>query len=77
MIVKYFLQVKSQTKILPAPQSGDTNKVAQRIFIKPANASPLIASSQLIQVTGGQAQALQSGQLHQIQIPGKGVKRNE
>lgn len=65
--------MKSPTKILPAPQTTEASKIAQRIFIKPASATPMIASSQLIQVTGGQAQALQTGQLHQIQIPGKGV----
>lgn len=62
--------MKPPTKILPAPQTNDANKTPQRIFLKPANATPLIAASQLIHVTGGQA-----GQVHQINIPGKGVKK--
>lgn len=66
--------MKTPTKILPAPQGSETTKVAQRIFLKPANTTPLLTSSQLIQVTG--AQTIQSGQVHQINIPGKGVRQN-
>ncbi|GJQ82265.1 putative tesmin/TSO1-like CXC domain, cysteine-rich domain protein [Trypoxylus dichotomus] len=63
--------VRSPTKILPAPQST-TTKVPQRILLK-SNANPtLIAPNQLIQVAGNQP--ITAGQIHQINIPGKGVQ---
>lgn len=64
-------QIKSPTKILPATQSS-SGKVPQRIIFKSAGTGHTILSSpQIIQVAG--TQALSTGQLHQINIPGKGV----
>lgn len=57
------LQVKSPTKILPAPQVNSTVKLPQRLILKPST------GSQIIQVP----QPIASGQLHQINIPGKGM----
>lgn len=64
MHLKYFCLQKSPTKILPAPQVNATNKISQRLIIKPTT------TSQLIQVP----QSIGSTQLHQINIPGKGVR---
>ncbi|XP_044252971.1 protein lin-54 homolog isoform X2 [Tribolium madens] len=65
-------QIKSPTKILPATQTT-TGKVPQRIIFKSAGTGHTILSSpQIIQVAG--TQALSTGQLHQINIPGKGMQ---
>lgn len=62
--------VKSPTKILPAG-AVSVNK-AQRIIFKAAGPNQtILPAGQLIQVSG--SQALNTGQLHQINIPGKGV----
>ncbi|KAI4457172.1 tesmin/tso1-related [Holotrichia oblita] len=63
--------VRSPTKILPAPQTT-TAKVPQRILLKSNSNPTLIAPNQLIQVAGGQP--ITAGQIHQINIPGKGVQ---
>ncbi|KAK9739358.1 Tesmin/TSO1-like CXC domain, cysteine-rich domain [Popillia japonica] len=63
--------VRSPTKILPAPQTT-TTKVPQRILVKSNSNPTLIAPNQLIQVAGGQP--ITAGQIHQINIPGKGVQ---
>lgn len=68
-MTKFQQQIKSPTKILPAPQTTSANKVAQRIILKPANTGQQVLSSQIIQMP----QPIGSGQLHQINIPGKGV----
>lgn len=65
---------KSPTKILPAPQGGTSVKLPQRIFLKPSNTSPIVGTSQLIQVASGTQTLGSPGQLHQINIPGKGVR---
>ncbi|KAL3274316.1 hypothetical protein HHI36_015719 [Cryptolaemus montrouzieri] len=60
-------QVKSPTKILPA------QKIPQHIVYKKASAGQsILPQGQVIQVAGGQT--LNTGQLHQINIPGKGVQ---
>ncbi|XP_044758263.1 protein lin-54 homolog isoform X2 [Coccinella septempunctata] len=59
--------VKSPTKILPA-QKG-TQHI---IYKKPATGQSILPQAQVIQVAG--TQALNAGQLHQINIPGKGVQ---
>lgn len=59
--------VKSPTKILPA-QKG-TQHI---IYKKPSVAQSILPQAQVIQVAG--AQTLNAGQLHQINIPGKGVQ---
>lgn len=68
------MQIKSPTKILPAPQAATvaTSKGPQRIIIKPST-GPVLGSSQLLQVSGAQPLGT-TGQLHQINIPGKGVQ---
>ncbi|XP_063904049.1 protein lin-54 homolog isoform X2 [Zophobas morio] len=66
-------QIKSPTKILPATQTTSTSKVPQRIFFKSAaTGTTILPSAQIIQVAG--TQALSTGQLHQINIPGKGMQ---
>lgn len=62
--------MRSPAKILPAPQSS-TSKVPQRILLKSNSNPTLIAPNQLIQVAG--SQPITAGQIHQINIPGKGV----
>lgn len=65
--------IKSPTKILPAASSTIT-KGPQRIIFKTAGSNQtILPSGQLIQVSG--SQAINSGQLHQINIPGKGVSK--
>nr|XP_974962.1 PREDICTED: protein lin-54 homolog isoform X1 [Tribolium castaneum] len=65
-------QIKSPTKILPATQATG-GKVPQRIIFKSSGTGHTILSSpQIIQVAG--TQALSTGQLHQINIPGKGMQ---
>ncbi|XP_018577673.1 protein lin-54 homolog isoform X2 [Anoplophora glabripennis] len=63
--------IKSPTKILPAASSTMT-KGPQRIIFKTGSNQTILPSGQLIQVSG--SQALNSGQLHQINIPGKGMQ---
>ncbi|KAF2899459.1 hypothetical protein ILUMI_06720 [Ignelater luminosus] len=73
--IKIVPQTKTHTKILPAPQVSAANKVAQaqRIILKQTNAnSSIVTPGQIIQVAGNQP--LLTGQLHQINIPGKGVQ---
>lgn len=66
------IQIKSPTKILPATSTTSTGKAPQRfIFKSSAGGHTILPSAQIIQVAGGQA--LNTGQLHQINIPGKGV----
>ncbi|XP_017773440.1 PREDICTED: protein lin-54 homolog [Nicrophorus vespilloides] len=72
--IKIVPQVRSPTKILPAPQTSvAAGKLTQRIYIKPTNVSSTttVIPSQIIQVAGTQAIA---GGLHQINIPGKGMQ---
>lgn len=66
---------KSPTKILPAPLTSNTGttKGPQRILLKPTNSTPILGTSQLIQVSGAQPIGT-TGQLHQISIPGKGIQ---
>lgn len=64
--------VKSPAKILPAG-AVSVNK-GQRIIFKTAGPNQtILPAGQLIQVSG--SQALNTGQLHQINIPGKGVSK--
>ncbi|KAJ8910803.1 hypothetical protein NQ315_014511 [Exocentrus adspersus] len=64
--------IKSHAKILPAASSTIT-KGPQRIIFKTTGSNQsILPPGQLIQVTG--SQALNNGQLHQINIPGKGVQ---
>lgn len=64
--------VKSPAKILPAG-SVSVNK-GQRIIFKSAGTNQtILPAGQLIQVSG--SQTLNTGQLHQINIPGKGVRK--
>ncbi|KAF5277210.1 hypothetical protein FQR65_LT03916 [Abscondita terminalis] len=71
--IKILPQGKAHTKILPAPQTTATTKMGQRIILKQANSSSsIMAPGQIIQVTG--SQPLLTGQLHQINIPGKGIQ---
>ncbi|KAF5287497.1 hypothetical protein FQA39_LY04125 [Lamprigera yunnana] len=71
--LKLLPQSKTHTKILPAPQTTSATKVGQRIILKQANSnSSLMSPGQIIQVAGNQP--LLTGQLHQINIPGKGVQ---
>ncbi|KAJ8978989.1 hypothetical protein NQ317_015705 [Molorchus minor] len=64
--------IKSPTKILPAA-SGTVNKGSQRIIFKATGTNQtIIPTGQLIQVAA--SQALSTGQLHQINIPGKGMQ---
>ncbi|KAK5641328.1 hypothetical protein RI129_009875 [Pyrocoelia pectoralis] len=71
--IKILPQGKTHAKILPAPQTTSATKIGQRIILKQANSNtPIITSGQVIQVTG--SQPLLSGQLHQINIPGKGIQ---
>lgn len=65
-LITLLFQVKSPTKILPA-QKGTQHIV----YKKPTTAQSLLPQAQVIQVAG--AQTLNTGQLHQINIPGKGV----
>lgn len=66
-------QLKSPTKILPATQVTSASKVPQRIIFKSATGTghTILPSAQIIQVAG--TQGINTGQLHQINIPGKGV----
>lgn len=65
-------QVKAPTKILPAAVSGISNvKGPQRIILKSSNGNQVLPAGQLIQVAG--TQGLANGQIHQINVPGKGV----
>ncbi|CAH1963002.1 unnamed protein product [Acanthoscelides obtectus] len=64
--------VKTPTKILPAG-AVTLPKGSQKIFFKTTGTNQtIIPSGQLIQVAS--SQALASGQLHQINIPGKGMQ---
>ncbi|KAJ8932690.1 hypothetical protein NQ318_000606 [Aromia moschata] len=64
--------IKSPAKILPAA-SGTINKGPQRIIFKTTGGNQaILPSGQLIQVAG--SQTLNTGQLHQINIPGKGMQ---
>lgn len=64
-------QVKAPTKILPAGSIAG-GKTAQRIIFKTAAGNQtILPQGQILQLTG--SQSLNSGQLHQINIPGKGV----
>jgi hypothetical protein len=66
-------QIKSPTKILPATQTTSTSKVPQRIVFKTSGTGhTILPSAQIIQVAG--TQALSTGQLHPINIPGKGMQ---
>ncbi|XP_028145018.1 protein lin-54 homolog [Diabrotica virgifera virgifera] len=65
-------QVKAPTKILPAV-SNSINKGTQRLIFKTAAGSPtILPQGQILQVSA--AQAMNSGQVHQINIPGKGMQ---
>ncbi|XP_060522430.1 protein lin-54 homolog isoform X2 [Cylas formicarius] len=65
-------QLKQPTKILPATSMGAA-KPAQRIIFKNASgAQTILPGGHLIQMTGNQA--LQTGNIHQINIPGKGMQ---
>lgn len=66
-------QIKSATKISP----GTTTSVAgtkggQRIIFKNAGGNQLLPAGQLIHMTG--TQGIANGQIHQINVPGKGVR---
>ncbi|XP_066260452.1 protein lin-54 homolog [Euwallacea similis] len=66
-------QVKSPTKILPAGVSTLTGvKGTQRLILKSSSGSQVLSAGQLIQVAG--TQGLSNGQIHQINVPGKGVQ---
>lgn len=65
-------QGRSPTKILPAPQVALSGKVGQRLLLKSGTSSTIFTSNQLIQLAGTQ---LNSNQIHQINIPGKGVRK--
>ncbi|XP_031353703.1 protein lin-54 homolog isoform X3 [Photinus pyralis] len=70
---KILPQGKTHTKILPAPQAAPTAKLAQRVILKQSNTNmPIITSGQVIQVSGNSP--FVTGQLHQINIPGKGIQ---
>lgn len=65
------ISLKSPTKILPAT-SLTTSKAQQRIIFKSTTGGQtVLPPGQIIQLTGNQS--INSGQLHQINIPGKGV----
>ncbi|XP_022916448.1 protein lin-54 homolog isoform X2 [Onthophagus taurus] len=66
--------VRTPAKILPAPsaQVNTVVKQPQRILLKSTSSPTLIAPNQLIQVGGNQP--ISAGQIHQINIPGKGVQ---
>ncbi|CAG9857105.1 unnamed protein product [Phyllotreta striolata] len=65
-------QVKSPAKILPA-SSLAAAKPAQRIIFKTAGGNQtIIPQGQILQLSG--TQNLNTGQLHQINIPGKGMQ---
>ncbi|XP_074032033.1 uncharacterized protein isoform X2 [Leptinotarsa decemlineata] len=65
--------VKGPAKILPA-SSLTANKGPQKILFKTATSSNtnILPQGQIIQVAG--SQTLNSGQLHQINIPGRGMQ---
>ncbi|KAL1497636.1 hypothetical protein ABEB36_008561 [Hypothenemus hampei] len=63
-------QIKSPTKILPAGVLGV--KGTQKIIFKSSNGNQVLPAGQLIQVAG--SQGLANGQIHQINVPGKGVQ---
>ncbi|KAG5894475.1 hypothetical protein JTB14_032503 [Gonioctena quinquepunctata] len=64
--------VKAPTKILPA-NSLATSKVPQKIIFKTTGSNQgILPQGQIIQVAG--SQALNTGQLHQINIPGRGMQ---
>lgn len=67
-------QFKSPTKILPASTTNITTsgKVPQRLIFKSAAGSQVIPAGQLIQVGG--TQGIANGQIHQINVPGKGMQ---
>ncbi|XP_019881371.1 protein lin-54 homolog isoform X2 [Aethina tumida] len=66
------ISLKSPTKILPAT-SLTTNKAQQRIIFKSTTGGQtVLPPGQIIQLTGNQS--INSGQLHQINIPGKGMQ---
>lgn len=65
-------QIKSPTKILPATTASSSPKTPQRIIFKTTGSNQtIIPSGQIIQVAG--TQTLNTNQVHQINIPGKGV----
>ncbi|XP_056633113.1 protein lin-54 homolog [Diorhabda sublineata] len=65
-------QLKVPTKILPAG-SNSTNKSTQRIIFKSASGNQtILPQAQILQVSA--AQTLNTGQLHQINIPGRGMQ---
>lgn len=67
-------QIKSPTKILPATSGSNSPKTPQRIIFKTTGTNQtIIPSGQIIQVAG--TQPINTNQVHQINIPGKGVKK--
>lgn len=68
-------QVKSPTKILPAAVTSMAgSKGTQRIIFKSSGGNQVLPAGQLIQVAG--TQGIANGQIHQINVPGKGVSSN-
>ncbi|KAH1025596.1 protein lin-54 homolog isoform X1 [Dendroctonus ponderosae] len=66
-------QIKSPTKISPGNVTNVAGtKGAQRIIFKNAGGNQLLPAGQLIHMTG--TQGITNGQIHQINVPGKGVQ---